>query len=508
MPVNNAQAVGGGNDAMQGIMQLLQLAGGLTSSTQKSTADTSAIDAVLKQLQGQDFSGILNSVFQQASAKTPQLTTQLANAVGARTGNNSPLAAALQQVLQAATVQGQGQIAQQQAQNLQTQAALAGQKAQATRTVQTKENTASNGAKQLLAGLQLGNTASKMYNKKSLYDNAKDLFGGGGDGSSAVAPLGGGGSMLGTTSSPVAAMPGTQGTAFDPANYANAFSTSQTMPEIPSGGGVDTSGLGNIDLNFGSTAGDAAASLGSNVSPDLASGVANGIDYSELTKNTGLDNLDLSFSSDAATGAASGASTASGSAAAAGSSVGSTAASALPYLAYANAALNFNENRKQIGHTLASGDASWVDKVATVAPYAALINPWLALAGPVADAADSFMTSADDNKLNPILGNTRALRSVQDKMDNKWNPGKKFFNDNGIPQPSAISGLSTATSINDFVSTAVKNPGEALSHTADNVNEFISNIDDGAHNLVNGISHGVQNVANNIGDAIASVFGW
>ena len=171
MAAGDAKYVSADNPAMNSMLQAIQLFGGL-SDTKKTTSDVSSINSVLSQLQGQDFTKLLDTVFQQAAAKTPQLTTQLANATGARTGNNAPLAAALQQVLQAATTQGQAQIAQQQAQNLQTQAGLAQAKAQATQRTQVKSNTASGNAQKLMAGLQLGDKPSRLLPKKRLKEKA------------------------------------------------------------------------------------------------------------------------------------------------------------------------------------------------------------------------------------------------------------------------------------------------------------------------------------------------
>lgn len=160
-------APGGGIDA---VASLLQLAGG--TQTKTNPGDTSALQGVLAQLQGQDFNGQLQSIFQQAAGQIPGLSSRLTNAVGARSGNNGAVAAMLQKLLQQTTLAGQQQVVQQQGQNLSTQAQAASAIANATRGTTSKTGTNLEQAGKVLGGLQLaGKALDSDIGKKG-----KDLF--------------------------------------------------------------------------------------------------------------------------------------------------------------------------------------------------------------------------------------------------------------------------------------------------------------------------------------------
>lgn len=113
------------------------LFGGATTTT--NPGNINPLQQVLAGLQGQDFNALLQSIFQQAGGQIPGLQAAYGNAVGARSGGNSAVQAALNELLKQTALAGQQQIAQQQAQNFQTQGQAAANIAQATRGTQTTQ---------------------------------------------------------------------------------------------------------------------------------------------------------------------------------------------------------------------------------------------------------------------------------------------------------------------------------------------------------------------------------
>lgn len=113
------------------------LFGGATTTT--NPGNIAPLQQVLAGLQGQDFNALLQSVFQQAGGQIPGLQAAYSNAMGARSGGNSAVQAALNELLKQTTLAGQQQIASQQAQNFQTQGQAAANIAQATRGTQTTQ---------------------------------------------------------------------------------------------------------------------------------------------------------------------------------------------------------------------------------------------------------------------------------------------------------------------------------------------------------------------------------
>lgn len=113
------------------------LFGGATTTT--NPGNINPLQQVLAGLQGQDFNALLQSVFQQAGGQIPGLQAAYSNAMGARSGGNSAVQAALNELLKQTALAGQQQIAQQQAQNFQTQGQAAANIAQATRGTQTTQ---------------------------------------------------------------------------------------------------------------------------------------------------------------------------------------------------------------------------------------------------------------------------------------------------------------------------------------------------------------------------------
>ena len=144
-------------DQLATISNLLNTLGGQRTTVRTSPGDTRQLEAVIAGLQGQDFEALLQSIFQQAAAEIPGLQQAYANAMGARTGRNTSIEAALQELLKQTTLAGQQQIASQQAQNFQTQAQAAQGIAQATTGTkqETQQRTNLGAAAQGIAALQL-----------------------------------------------------------------------------------------------------------------------------------------------------------------------------------------------------------------------------------------------------------------------------------------------------------------------------------------------------------------
>ena len=63
------------------------LFGGQTTTV--SPGNIAPLEQVLAQLQGQDFTALLQSIFQQAAGQIPGLQAAYGNAMGARSGGNS-----------------------------------------------------------------------------------------------------------------------------------------------------------------------------------------------------------------------------------------------------------------------------------------------------------------------------------------------------------------------------------------------------------------------------------
>jgi hypothetical protein len=180
----NSKNVSSGS-GVEGVAAILNLLGGQKSTT-SSTADTSALTGVLSQLQGQNYDGLLQGIFQKASGELPGLTSRLSNAVGARSGNNGAVQALLQKTLADTTLQAQQQIATQQNQNLATQANVAGNIASATRGSTTKTGLDLLQTAKALGGLKALSTVtdSDLYKKGKAA--VSDLFGLGSDNATAI----------------------------------------------------------------------------------------------------------------------------------------------------------------------------------------------------------------------------------------------------------------------------------------------------------------------------------
>lgn len=164
---------GNGIDSILGIANLL--GGQKTTGTTTTTGDTAALQDVLAQLKGLDPTAQLATIFQQAAGSIPGLQTGLGNALGARSGGNSAVAAALQKLLQQTTLAGQQQVSQQQLQNLQLQGNAGAAIANTNKTTKTNQQQGTN-LQQLGSILGIMQLASKTGLTKKI----GDLFNSGG----------------------------------------------------------------------------------------------------------------------------------------------------------------------------------------------------------------------------------------------------------------------------------------------------------------------------------------
>jgi hypothetical protein len=119
-------------DPLAGLSQMLATLGGTKETVTKNPGDITALQQLISQLQGSNYEQLLQSVFQQAAGQIPGIQTALGNAVGARSGGNSAVQAALQELLKQTTLAGQKQITDQQLANQQIQAQAGGAIANAT----------------------------------------------------------------------------------------------------------------------------------------------------------------------------------------------------------------------------------------------------------------------------------------------------------------------------------------------------------------------------------------
>lgn len=129
--------------------ELIKRLGG--TKTTSNPGDTTALQQTMAGLQGQDYTAMLQAIFNKAGGQIPGLQTGLANAMGARSGGNSAVAATLQKLMADTAVNAQDQIAKLQAQNFQTQANVGGNIAQATKGTKQTESANLGGAAQNLA---------------------------------------------------------------------------------------------------------------------------------------------------------------------------------------------------------------------------------------------------------------------------------------------------------------------------------------------------------------------
>lgn len=148
---------------MAGLASLLTTLGG--SRTTSNPGDITALQGLLGQLQGADYSQLLQSVFQQAAGQIPGFQSALGRSIGARSGNNSAVQAALSELLKQTTLAGQEQITRAQLQNQQLQAQAGSAIAQATRGTTQKTGADLGNAARLMAGLQIFGKVRGMFDE-------------------------------------------------------------------------------------------------------------------------------------------------------------------------------------------------------------------------------------------------------------------------------------------------------------------------------------------------------
>ena len=108
---------------VQDISALLQMLGGTAgkSTTTQNPGDIAALQNVIGQLQGADYNALLQSIFQAAGGAIPGLQSAYGRSVGARSSNNAPVQAALNELLKQTTLAAQDKIVTQGLQNQQLQ---------------------------------------------------------------------------------------------------------------------------------------------------------------------------------------------------------------------------------------------------------------------------------------------------------------------------------------------------------------------------------------------------
>lgn len=165
------------------INALLQTFGGTKTTSSTNSGDITALQNVLGQLQGADYNAMLQSIFQQAGGQIPGLQIALGNAIGARSGGNSAVAAALQKLLQQTSVAAQDQIAKQQLANQQTQVQAGQAVANATKGTQSTQQQGTNvaggaaGLAKAAALTQLLASGLKLTGNNTLQDAITSFMG-------------------------------------------------------------------------------------------------------------------------------------------------------------------------------------------------------------------------------------------------------------------------------------------------------------------------------------------
>lgn len=187
------------------VINLANLIGGqrTNQTTTLSPADISGLQALQTELQGADYTALLESIFNQARGAVPGISAGYGRTMG-RTYGNAQMQAALAELLKQTTLTAQKQIAEQRNQNQQIQANVAANIANATRgTTQTTTGKTANplgtpvGALLLLQTLNsLGKDAQGQGN---ILDLPKKLLGG------VTGALGGLGAGGGVAAAPMAA---------------------------------------------------------------------------------------------------------------------------------------------------------------------------------------------------------------------------------------------------------------------------------------------------------------
>lgn len=249
-----------GGGGITDVINLANFIGGqrTNQTTTLSPADISGLQALQAELQGADYSALLESIFNQARGAVPGISAGYGRTMG-RTYGNAQMQAALAELLKQTTLTAQKQIADQRIQNQQIQANVGANIANATRgTTQTTTGKTVNplgtpvGALLLLQTLNsLGKNAQGQGNildlHKKLLGGVTGAIGGLGAGGVTAAPMAAS-AMPAATVQPMAAAPITAA----PAQSGFGFGDLVTAVTTPAQIGLNA--LGNLVQNPVSTA--------------------------------------------------------------------------------------------------------------------------------------------------------------------------------------------------------------------------------------------------------------
>lgn len=187
------------NSGLAGVTSLIQLLGGNTQTSTTNAGDTTELQRVIDEsgTNSEEENALLTAIFQNAAGQIPGLQIALGNAVGARSGGNSAVTAALQRLLQQTTISAQERIMAQRQQARQTRANAAAAIAQATRGTTTTQRSGTNlgRAGAIVGGLQAFGKLKDMWeDDKGIGGAIQRAIGGGGSGSAttqtaAAAPM-------------------------------------------------------------------------------------------------------------------------------------------------------------------------------------------------------------------------------------------------------------------------------------------------------------------------------
>lgn len=187
----SGQPIQVGGDQLAQLTQLLPTLFGQKQSATSNPGDVTALQQLIAQLQGTDYNSTLQTIFQQAGGQIPGLQAAFSNAVGARSGSNSAVQAALSKLMQETTIAGQKQVADQQLQNQQIQANAGQSIASATKGTNVTEKTQGVGG-QLAGVLGLIQAAKMATGARDIEELGRKLGLGGSAGRDAgVAPVSG-----------------------------------------------------------------------------------------------------------------------------------------------------------------------------------------------------------------------------------------------------------------------------------------------------------------------------
>lgn len=278
-PLSGQQAA----NPLAGVAALLQTLGGTRQTQTSNPGDITALQQVFANGQNFDPNALLQAIFQQAGGQIPGYQRALGNAIGARSGNNSAVSAALQKLLMQTSLAGQQQVSNQILQNQQQQGNVAANIANATKgtTQTTKSGTDLGKVAKLLAAWQIAG-------QTGLIDGIGKTLG---------INTGGTGASTGTASAPAptttSQAPATVQSAAAPAPV--AMQSAQSFPVsggvldvgIPLGSTIDTGlldqpGMGSMDWTGGATLADGFTSFS-----DMFADQANNLSTME-----GIDSMD------------------------------------------------------------------------------------------------------------------------------------------------------------------------------------------------------------------------